>query len=136
MRAYYLCYMKEIIHTDAAPQALGPYNQATRAMGLVFTAGQIAIDPATGDVIEGNIEEETDQVLKNLTEVLKASDCSLEDVVSVTVYVTDMHAYGRINAVYAKYFPDHTAPARALVEVRNLPKFVRIEISAIAIQSN
>jgi len=128
--------MKEVINTDQAPKALGPYNQATASGGFVFTAGQIALDPATGDLVNGSIEEETDQVLKNLKAVLMASDCGLEDVLSVTVYVTDMHQYAKINAIYSNYFPDDTAPARALVEVRNLPKFVNVEISAIAVRSN
>ncbi len=128
--------MKEIIHTDLAPQALGPYNQAIAQGSFVFTAGQIAINPASGELVQGSIEEETDQVLRNLASILTASGCGLEDVVNVTVYVTDMHDYSRINAVYATYFPDATAPARALVEVRNLPKFVRVEISAIAIRPN
>ncbi len=127
--------MKKIIHTDLAPQALGPYNQATVANGMVFTAGQIAIDPATGDLVQGSIEDETRQVLENLTAVLEAAHSNLEEVVSVTVYVTDMHDYARINAIYATFFPDETAPARALVEVRNLPRFVRVEISAIAVLS-
>lgn len=127
--------MKEIIHTNEAPAALGPYNQATRANGFVFTAGQIAIDPATGELVQGSIEEETEQVLQNLTKVLEASGSSLEQVMSVSVFVTDMHDYAAINGVYSKYFEDATAPARALVEVRNLPKFVRVEISAIALAS-
>lgn len=127
--------MKTIIHTKNAPAALGPYNQATVKNGMVFTAGQICIDPATGDLVQGTIEEETHQCLKNLRAILTEAGCTLEDVLSVTVYVTDMHDYGRINAVYAEYFPEATAPARALVEVRNLPKFVRVEISAIAMVS-
>lgn len=126
--------MKEIIHTDSAPQALGPYSQAVASNPFVFTSGQIAIDPATNTLIEGSIEEETEQVLKNLQAALQASGCSMEDVVSATVYVTDMHDYSRINGVYAKYFNEASAPARALVEVRNLPKFVRVEISAIAMR--
>jgi 2-iminobutanoate/2-iminopropanoate deaminase len=126
--------MKEIIHTDQAPQALGPYSQAVSSQSFVFTSGQIAINPATGELVGGTIEDETEQVLKNVRAVLAASGCSMEDVVSVSVYVTDMHDYARINNVYAKYFNEDNAPARALVEVRNLPKFVRIEISAIAVR--
>ena len=126
--------MKEVINTDKAPSALGPYNQATAHSPFVFTCGQIAIDPATNELVQDNIEAETEQVLKNLRSVLDAAGCSLNDVMSVTVYVTDMHDYAKINEVYAKYFPEDTAPARALVEVRNLPKFVRLEISAIAVR--
>ena len=126
--------MKEIIHTDQAPQALGPYSQAVASHPFVFTSGQIAIDPASNELISGTIEEETNQVLKNLQALLAASGCGLDNVVSVSVYVTDMHDYARINGVYAKYFKEENAPARALVEVRNLPKFVRVEISAIAVR--
>ena len=128
--------MKEIIQTDQAPGALGPYNQATASGPFVFTSGQIAINPATGELVQDSIEAETEQVLNNVAAVLKAGGCSMEDVVSVSVFVTDMHDYSRINGVYAKFFTEATAPARALVEVRNLPKFVRIEISAIAVRSN
>ena len=126
--------MKEIIHTAQAPQALGPYNQATAHGPFVFTSGQIAIDPATGDLVQDSIETETEQVLKNVAAVLKEAGCGMEDVMSVSVFVTDMHDYSRINGVYAQFFSADNAPARALVEVRNLPKFVRIEISAIAVR--
>lgn len=125
--------MKRIIHTDKAPNALGPYNQAVVVGEMVYTSGQIALDPTNNILVTGSIEEETDRVLKNLQAVLEAAGSSLEHAVSVTVYVTDMNDYSRINSVYARYFPEESAPARALVEVRNLPKFVRVEISAIAI---
>lgn len=128
--------MKSIIKTKNAPAAIGPYNQATEKNGMVFTAGQICIDPATGELVQGTIEEETHQCLKNLTAILSEAGCTLDDVMSVSVYVTDMHDYARINAIYAEYFQAENAPARALVEVRNLPKFVRVEIAAIAIKSN
>ena len=126
--------MKEIIHTPSAPAALGPYNQATVFSNVIFTAGQIALDPASGELIEGNIEDETHRVLKNLEAILVAAGSGLQHVLSTTVYVSDMENYSRINAVYAQYFPEETAPARALVEVTNLPKYVGIEISAIAIR--
>jgi 2-iminobutanoate/2-iminopropanoate deaminase len=124
--------MKEIINTKAAPDALGPYNQSVHLGNLIFTSGQIAIDPQTGELVQDTIEAETDQVIRNLEAILKAGGSSLDNVVSCTVYVKDMKQYERINAVYAQYFPAETAPSRALVEVRNLPKFVNIEISAIA----
>ena len=124
--------MKEIINTKAAPDALGPYNQSVIFEKLVFTSGQIAIDPQTSELRMETIEEETRQVLKNLESILLASGSRLENVLSCAVYVKDMNQYERINKVYATYFPSENAPTRALVEVRNLPKFVNIEISAIA----
>jgi len=124
--------MKKIIHTEQAPEALGPYSQAAICNQMVYTSGQIAIDPSTGKLVDDSIEAETNQVLTNLQAVLNAANSSLDNAVNVTVYVADMNDYSRINKVYAKYFSEETAPARALVEVRNLPKFVRVEISVIA----
>ncbi len=124
--------MKEIINTSKAPAPVGPYNQSVKAGGLLFCSGQIAIDPATGNLVMDDIEAETRQVMKNIEELLAASGLTFEDVVKASVFVKDMNLYGRINAVYAEYFDEDTAPARELVEVANLPKFVNIEISVIA----
>lgn len=124
--------MKRIIKTDLAPKAIGPYQQAVIAQGLLFTSGQIALDPATGELRQGTLEEETHQVMRNLGGLLEAAGATFHDVVKCTVYVRDMHAYARINAVYTEYFDADHAPARELVEVSNLPRFVNIEISLIA----
>ncbi|NNE25781.1 MAG: RidA family protein [Saprospiraceae bacterium] len=127
--------MKEIIITSKAPAPVGPYNQAVKAGNTLYISGQIAIDPTNGTLIQGTIEEETHQVMKNLSAILETSDMTFENVVKASVFVKDMHLYGRINAVYAEYFNEATAPARELVEVTNLPKFVNVEISVIAVQS-
>ncbi len=124
--------MKKIISTPNAPGAIGPYNQAVIHNGVLYASGQIPLDPTTGELVEGSIEEETHQVLKNLQGVLEAAGCTFEDVLKVSVFVKDMLQYSRINAVYSEYFSPETAPARELVEVANLPKFVNIEISFIA----
>jgi 2-iminobutanoate/2-iminopropanoate deaminase len=124
--------MKEIIHTDQAPAPVGPYNQAVRFGELLFVSGQIAIDPATGAMVDESIEAETRQVMQNLKAILQAAGASFEQVLKASVFVKDMNHYARINAVYAEYFDEATAPARELVEVANLPKFVRVEISVIA----
>ena len=100
----------------------------------LYISGQIALDASSGALIDGTIEEETNQVMKNLGSILKAAEMDFGDVVKCTVFVTDMNLYERINAVYANYFDEDIAPARALVEVANLPKFVNVEISAIAIK--
>ena len=125
--------MKKIIQTDNAPAPVGPYNQATTHNGTLYISGQIALDPATGELINDNIEAETHQVMKNLKAVLDEAGCSFEDVLKCSVFVSDMGMYSRINAVYSEYFNDDTAPARELVEVANLPKYVNIEISLIAV---
>ncbi len=124
--------MKKIISTSEAPGAIGPYNQAVIHNGVLYASGQIAINPSTGDLMQGSIEEETHQVLKNVGGILKAAGCGYEDVLKVSVFVKDMHQYAQINAVYAEYFDPSNAPARELVEVANLPKFVNIEVSVIA----
>ena len=126
--------MKQIINTSNAPNPVGPYNQAILAGSTLYISGQIAIDPATGNIIMDDIESETHQVLKNIGAILSEADLTYEHVVKCTVFVSDMEMYSRINAVYAQYFREQTAPARALVEVSNLPKFVNVEISAIAIK--
>lgn len=124
--------MKQIINTSKAPAPVGPYNQATMQNGMLFVSGQIAIDASTGQLINESIEAETHQVMKNLSYVLDAAGMTFENVLKASVFVADMHQYGQINTVYATYFNEATAPARELVEVANLPKFVNIEISVIA----
>jgi len=124
--------MKKIINSPNVPAPVGPYNQAVLINGMLFASGQIAIHPPTGELITASIEEETHQVMKNIAEVLKAADMTFDDVVKASVFVKDMNMYGRINTVYAEYFNNDIAPARELVEVANLPKFVNVEISVIA----
>lgn len=124
--------MKKIIKTDKAPLPIGPYNQAILIFGMLFISGQIALNPSTGELITDSIEEETEQVLKNIGAILEAAGMTYEHAIKCTVFVKNMHDFSRINAVYAKYFKEETAPARELVEVSNLPKFVNIEISVIA----
>ncbi len=123
---------KSLINTPNAPLPIGPYNQATAFNGLLFVSGQIAIDPATGELVLDNIETETHQVLKNVKAILEAASSSLEQVLKASVFVKDMNMFGRINAVYGEYFKPEFAPARELVQVSELPKFVNIEISVIA----
>lgn len=124
--------MKKIIQTDNAPAPVEPYNQAILHNGTLYVSGQIALDPPTGKLITDNIEAETHQVMKNIQAILTEAGLNFEDVIKCSVFVSDMNLYGRINAVYAEYFNEDTAPARELVEVANLPKFVNIEISVIA----
>ena len=125
--------MKKIINTTKAPSPVGPYNQSVLANGTLYMSGQIAIDPTTGKLVLENIEDETHQVFKNIKEVLSEAGMTLDNVVKCSVFVADMEMYGRINAVYAQYFDEDTAPARELVEVANLPKYVNVEISCIAV---
>ncbi len=125
--------MKSIIKTADAPLPIGPYNQAIKANGCLYVSGQIAINPADGSLVNSTLEEEAHQVLKNLGAILKAAGLGYEDVVKSTVFIKDMHQFARVNAVYGEYFPADTAPARETVEVANLPKFVQIEISVIAV---
>ena len=124
--------MKQIIKTDQAPLPIGPYNQAVAFNGVVFVSGQIAINPVTGNLVLDNIEDETKQVLDNVKAVLEAAGSSLDKVLKASVFVKDINLFGRINAVYAGYFEEATAPARELVQVSELPRFVNIEISVIA----
>lgn len=125
--------MKSIIKTADAPLPIGPYNQAIKANGCLYVSGQIAINPADGSLINSSLEEETHQVMKNLGAILRAAGLGYEHVVKSTVFIKDMHQFSRVNAVYGEYFPAETAPARETVEVANLPKFVQIEISVIAV---
>lgn len=123
--------MKEIISTDKAPGAIGPYSQAIKTGGLVFCSGQIPIDPVTGEFVSHNIAEQTEQVLKNLSEVLSAAGSSLSDVVKTTVFLADMSDFGAMNEVYARYF-DENKPARATVQAARLPRDAKVEIDCIA----
>lgn len=126
---------KKVISTDLAPAALGPYSQAILTGNTLYVSGQIAIDPASGNLVMDSIEAEVTQVMTNLEQILRASDFGLSDVVKCSVFVSDMNDYKAINAVYAEYFAAESAPARELVEVTNLPKFVNVEISCIAVKS-
>lgn len=122
---------KEIINTENAPEAIGPYSQAVLVGNTLYASGQIAIDPKTNEFIGGDIEQQTRQVMENLKAVLKASDMDLENVVSVTVYLSDLNNYKKFNSIYAEYFKANP-PARATVEVARLPKDALVEISLIA----
>jgi 2-iminobutanoate/2-iminopropanoate deaminase len=123
---------KEIISTDNAPGAIGPYNQAVKANGMVFCSGQIPIDPASGKITAETVKDQTDQVLKNLSAVLEAAGAGLADVVKTTVFLADMGYFQEMNEVYASYFTENQ-PARAAVAARELPMGVKVEIEAIAI---
>jgi 2-iminobutanoate/2-iminopropanoate deaminase len=124
--------MKKIILSKNAPSPVGPYSQAILYGDTLYISGQIAIDPPTGKIVNDTIEDETRQVMKNLGAMLTEAGMSFENVLKCSVFVKDMHMYSRINTVYAEFFDEDTAPARELVEVANLPKFVNIEISVIA----
>ena len=124
--------MREVIATEHAPQAIGPYSQAIRAQGLIFTSGQVAIDPATQQVISGDISIQTDRVLKNLESILQASGSGLEKVLRCTVFLKNMGDFGAMNEVYGRYFKQ-SPPARSTVEVARLPKDVLVEIDVIAL---
>lgn len=126
--------MKKIIKTDKAPAPIGPYNQAILSGNTLYTSGQIAINPTTGELALENISTETKQVIENLKAVLAAAEMTFENVVKTSIFISDMHNFSAINAVYATYFDEETAPARETVEVANLPKFVNVEISMIAIK--
>jgi 2-iminobutanoate/2-iminopropanoate deaminase len=124
--------MREVIATEQAPQAIGPYSQAIRAEGLIFTSGQIAIDPATAQIITGDVSAQTDRVLKNLAAILQASGSSLEKVLRCTVFLKNMGDFAAMNEVYGHHFKQ-APPARSTVEVARLPKDVLIEIDVIAL---
>jgi len=126
--------MKKIITTDKAPAPIGPYNQAVLSGNTLYTSGQIAINPETGKLVQNSIESETKQVMENMKEVLAAAEMTFENVVKTSIFISDMHNFNEINAVYATYFNEATAHARETVEVANLPKFVNVEISMIAIK--
>ena len=123
---------KIIISTEKAPKAIGPYSQGIKAGNIVYTSGQLPMNPQTGQLVQDNIKSETRQVLTNLKEVLAEGGAALTDVVKVNVYIKDMNQFGEINEVYAEFFNEHK-PARACVEVARLPLDVNVEIEAVAI---
>lgn len=123
---------RTVIHTDAAPRAIGPYSQAIVAGGLVFCSGQVPIDPATGELVPGGIEEQTHQSLSNLKAVLEAAGSGLDRVLKTTVFLQNMGDFAAMNAVYATYFPGNP-PARSTVEVARLPRNALVEIECIAL---
>jgi 2-iminobutanoate/2-iminopropanoate deaminase len=122
--------MKHVTTTEA-PRPIGPYSQAVVAGGLLFLSGQIALDPATGEVVPGGIEAETERVLQNLSAVLREARLTLRDVVKTTVYLADMAEFPKMNAVYARHFTEHP-PARSTIQAAGLPRGVRVEIDLIA----
>jgi len=124
-------YMKSIISTDKSPAAIGPYSQATEINGVVYTSGQIPLDPATGGVVGSEIKEQTEQVINNLDAVLKEAGCSAQSVVKTTCFLKDMGDFAAFNEVYAGYFSENP-PARSCVAVKTLPKDVLVEIEAVA----
>jgi 2-iminobutanoate/2-iminopropanoate deaminase len=124
--------MKDRVQTDGAPKAIGPYSQAIKANGMVFASGQIALDPVSGQVIEGGITEQTERVLNNLKAVLEAAGSSLDRVVKTTVFVSDLNDFASMNEAYGSFFGENP-PARSTVEVSRLPRDVRVEIDAIAL---
>lgn len=123
---------KEIIRTDHAPGAIGPYSQAVRAGNTVYCSGQIPLDPMTGDLVTGEVGVQTERVMENLKAVLTAAGSGMEDVVSCTVYLVDMGDFAAMNGVYGRYFPSNP-PSRATVEVSGLPRGVAVEISCVAV---
>lgn len=124
--------MKKIINTPHAPAPIGPYNQAILVNNILYTSGQIALNPDTMELVLDDIKTETKQVMENLKAVLKAADMAFEHVFKTTIFISDMHNFSKINEVYATYFNEESAPARETVEVANLPKFVNVEISMMA----
>ena len=123
--------MRQAVATDSAPKAIGPYSQAIRAGSLIFVSGQVPIDPASGQIVDGDIAAQTHRVFRNISEILKAGGASLDHVVRTTVFLADMNDFAAMNDVYAGYFTA-PAPARATVQVSRLPKDARIEIDVIA----
>lgn len=126
--------MKKIIHTDNAPAPIGPYNQAVLSGNTLYISGQIPMDPRTGTLIDGDIKKETKQSMENLKAILTAANMTFDHVVKSTIFLKDMHQFSEVNEVYGTYFNTETAPARETVEVANLPKFVHVEISMIAVK--
>lgn len=122
--------MKEIISTNNGPKAIGPYSQAVKANGFIFTAGQVAFDPATGQIVEGDVARQTARVLENLKAIVEAGGSSLDHAVKATVYLKDMNDFAAMNEMYARYFPANF-PARSTVEAARLPRDVRVEIDLI-----
>ena len=127
--------MNEIISTENAPGAIGPYSQAVKAGGMIFCSGQIPIDPVTGEFVSHAVSEQTEQVLKNLREVLGAAGADLSHVVKTTVFLADMSDFSEMNEVYAKYFGENK-PARSTVQAARLPRDAKVEIDCIAVLGN
>lgn len=126
--------MKKIIFTENAPAPIGPYNQAVLVKDTLYTSGQIALDPVTGNLILDDIQTETHQVMKNMKAVLEAADMTFENVVKTSIFIMDMNDFASINEAYGSYFSENTAPARETVQVACLPKNVNVEISMVAIK--
>ena len=126
--------MKKIINTTKAPAPIGPYNQAVLSGNTLYTSGQIALDPETMKLVLDDIKTETKQVMENMKAVLAAADMTFENVIKSSIFISDMNNFSQINDVYGSYFNEATAPARETVEVANLPKFVNVEISMIAVK--
>ena len=126
--------MKTIINTPNAPAPIGPYNQAVLTGNTLYTSGQIAINVTSGELVLDSISSETEQVMQNLKAVLEAADMTFENVIKSSIFISDMNNFSHINDIYSKYFNAETAPARETVEVANLPKFVNVEISMIAVK--
>ncbi|WP_442846318.1 RidA family protein [Leeuwenhoekiella sp. H156] len=126
--------MKKIVSTPNAPAPIGPYNQAIFAGDTLYISGQIPLDPKTGELVSGSIAEETEMVMKNLQAILTEAGLTFEHVVKSSIFLSDMGSFGAVNEVYGSYFDEATAPARETVEVANLPKYVNVEISMIALK--
>lgn len=126
--------MKKIIFTEKAPAPIGPYNQAVLVGNMLYTSGQISINPLTNELVLDNIESETKQVMENLKAVLEAAEMTFENVIKVSIFISDMNNFSKINTIYGAYFNEATAPTRETVQVAGLPKNVNVEISAIAVR--
>ena len=126
--------MKQIINTSKAPAPIGPYNQAVLIKDTLYISGQIPIDPTTGELVDGDIKAETKQSMENLKAILVEAGLTFEHVIKSSIFIKDMNQFAQINEVYGTYFDPETAPARETVEVANLPKFVNVEISMIAVK--
>lgn len=126
--------MKTIITTSNAPAPIGPYNQAILIKDTLYISGQTPIDPATGELVKGDVKKEAEQCMQNLKAILEAADMTFENVVKTSIFLKDMHQFSLVNEVYGSYFNPDTAPARETVEVANLPMFVNVEISMIAVK--
>jgi 2-iminobutanoate/2-iminopropanoate deaminase len=124
--------VKEIVSTAHGPKAIGPYSQAVKANGFIFVSGQVAFDPATGQLVEGDIARQTERVMENLKGILEAAGSSLHKAVKTTVYLKDMNDFAAMNEAYGRYFPS-APPARATVEVARLPRDARVEIDVVAL---
>jgi|TARA_R100000687_G_scaffold72819_1_gene63140 2-iminobutanoate/2-iminopropanoate deaminase len=127
--------MKKIIKTDKAPAPIGPYNQAVLTGNMLYISGQIALNPETNELETEELQKETKKVMENLKAILNEAEMDFENVIKTSIFISDMNNFAKINEVYGSYFNAETAPARETVEVANLPKFVNVEISAIAVKS-